>query len=242
MDSKPAAMKNCLLPRPQSVLCNLLLLLLFWSTSAEAQVNFETRFPAKELLANWQKAKGPEERLRAAGVLAAHYKFNFKDSLAAVWLQTVREIAEASKQKSLMASALWWIAYLHTYSTLYSESQLGITKVNELLQYAEQNNLPEYKVAAGLFLSELSLHENVSRAERHVSAARQWFDQWKADSIRKDSVKLELYAALAHVYIHKKDGVNTTRYLLIAQDYAEQSRNIALKITAMRHLANFYQE
>src|SRR5688500_10981243 len=108
----------------------LIFLLLFWNLGAQAQVAVESGWYQETVLqANLQRAKSPEEQVRATGVLALHYKWQkLNDSLASLYINKIYDIAKASKQKSLMAAALWWDAYSSSevLLTLHEESQLAI--------------------------------------------------------------------------------------------------------------------
>jgi tetratricopeptide (TPR) repeat protein len=62
------------------------------------------------------------------------------------------------------------------------------------------------------------------------------------NTARKDSLKLEVYYRLTHVYIHKKEGEKAAQNLLEQQTYAQQNDNEALKIQAIDNLAQLYWE
>ena len=70
------------------------------------------------------------------------------------------------------------------------------------------------KIIAYIDLSNYYIHDNLSLAEKNGLEAKILLDNWNIDSVAKDSLKLEVYGTLVHGYIHKKDGVNTSRYLL----------------------------
>ena len=218
------------------------LLALSFITRAQMQAMYEDFYPEKELLAKLQHAKTPAGQLYAAGFLAAHYKRRFRDSLAAVYLKKLYSVARAANDKNLSASALWWDAYSSATYTAYDEYRLGTAKAEKLLRFAKQNNLPQQQVAAHLLLCDLNLHANLGLAEGYGLRAKQLLDNWRMDSTRKDSLKLEACFRLSHVYIHKKDGVNIARYLLAVHDYAEQTRNKALYQQAVWILAYLYWE
>jgi hypothetical protein len=124
-------MKNCLLyilrSASQNSLCAVLLL---FSLSVDAQVDYEIIYPEKELLASLQEAKTPEEQVRAAGFLALHYKWNLKDSLSAVYMNHVHRTANASGDIGINASALWWEAFALAKGTLYAEYEKALVHTN----------------------------------------------------------------------------------------------------------------
>src|SRR5204862_180375 len=67
-------------------------------------------------------------------------------------------------------------------------------------------------------------------------------NEWKIDSIGKDSLKLEIWKQLAHVYVHKRDGIKVITYLLPLQDYAMKERDLLLKEQALDGLTGMYDE
>ncbi|MBL0067917.1 MAG: hypothetical protein IPP39_05315 [Chitinophagaceae bacterium] len=54
-------------------------------------------------------------------------------------------------------------------------------------------------------LASINIHINLAIAEKNTDRKTLW-EGWK-DSASKDSLKIEVFKQLAHVYIHKKDGV-----------------------------------
>ncbi len=208
------------------------ILLLFQACIAKAQIGLEDFYPEKDLKAILLKAKKPAEKLDAAGMLATHYKTIFKDSLAALYLDNVNKIAAAGNDVKLEARAMWW-------DNRYEEDT---TKVNKLLQFARQNKLARDEIIARLDLAEYYIHNQLSVAGQNALEASALLNKWKTDTTQKDSVKLTVYEVLTHVYIHKKDGVNSARYLLLLQDYARQDTNESLKIQAMDILGWMYFE
>ena len=201
-------------------------------TKANSQIGFEEYYSEKDLLSFLQKAKTHPEQLDAAGVLAVNYKRVFKDSLASVYLTKVYTIAQNSKDPKLMARAMWW-------DNRYKSDTLKSIK---LLQFARQNSLIEEKIAAFMDLSDYYIHDNLSLAEKNALDAKSLLHDWKADSLTKDSLKLEVYSRLVHAYVHKRDGVNTSRYLLPLLDYARQEKNESLQILAIGIIAQMYGE
>jgi signal transduction histidine kinase len=200
--------------------------------NAKSQVGFEEYYSEKYLLANLQKAKDVSEQLDCSGILAVNYKRVFKDSLAAIYLAKAYKIAADSKDVKLMARAIWW-------DNRYDGDTI---KVIKHLRYAQQNNLKSDEVIAYINLTDYYIHDNLALAEKNGLNAKNLLESWKADSVTKDSLKVEVFGVLAHAYIHKKDGVNTSRYLLPLLDYARQDRNELLKILAMTIVAQMYSE
>jgi len=201
-------------------------------TGANSQVGYEEYYSEKDLLSNLQKAKSAAEQIDAAGVLAVNYKRSFKDSLASFYLTQASTVAQNSKDPKLIARAIWW-------DNRYESDTLKSIK---LLQFARQNNLTEEKIVAYMDLSNYYIHANLSFAEKRALDAKSVLENWKIDSIAKDSLKLEIYNRLVHTYVHKKDGINTSRYLLPLFDYARQNRNESLQILAISIIAQMYGE
>ena len=201
-------------------------------TRANSQVGFEEYYSEKILLTNLQKAKSVAEQLDAAGMLAVNYKRVFKDSLASIYLTQAYRVAENSKDQKLIARAIWW-------DNRYESDTLKSIK---LLQIGLQNNFTEEKIVAHMELSDYYIHGSLLLAEKNALGAKNLLDNWKTDSVAKDSLKLEVYNRLVHAYVHKKDGVNTSRYLLPLLDYARQDKNESLQIQAIGIIAQMYGE
>ena len=91
-------------------------------------------------------------------------------------------------------------------------------------------------------LASINIHINLAIAEKNILTAKTLWEGWKKDSASKDSLKIEVFKQLAHVYIHKKDGVKTVSYLLPLQDYANQDLNLSIKEAALIGLAGMYNE
>ena len=198
---------------------------------AKAQIGYEDYYSEEDLLTNLQKAKKPSDQLDATGVLAVHYKGLTKDSLAAIYLSKTYQIAKSSNDVRLLARAIWWD----------NRYEGDTSKANQLLQLAAQNNLLEEKIIAYGLLAEYYIHYKLQPAEKNALAAKALLENWKKDTTRKDSLKLVIYNTLAHVYIHKDDGVNASQYLLALQDYTN-NKNESLKIQAINILGDMYFE
>ncbi len=217
-------------------------ILVFFFYTAKAQVFYPTFYPEKELLISFKQAKTPAEQMDAAGVLALHYKSKFQDSLSSVYVQLVSHIAGVANDQKLSAKALWWDAQVSAGSTAYEETKQVIAKANNLLNFAIKKNLYPEAIAAKILLSDINIHKGLKLSEQYALDAKQLLDDWNIDSTRKDSLKLEVYYRLAHVYIHKKEGEKAAQNLLEQQNYAQQDRNEALKIQAVNNLAQLYWE
>jgi hypothetical protein len=205
-------------------------------------VFYPTFYPEKELLTGFQHAKTPVERMDAAGVLALHYRSKFQDSLSSVYLHILYRVAGVANDQKLVAKALWWDAQVSAGSTAYDETKQAIAKANSLLHFAIKKHLYAESIAAKLLLADINIHKGLKLSEQYALDAKDLLDDWNIDSTRKDSLKLEVYYRLAHVYIHKKEGEKAAQNMLEQQNYTQQNRNEALKIQAVNNLAQLYQE
>jgi signal transduction histidine kinase len=209
-----------------------ILIFVFISLSANAQVGFEQYYAEKQLLGILQQAKTNWDQLQAYGMLAVHYKQTNKDSLAKVYLGKVKSMAADGKDVKLKAKSLWWDNYYES----------DTMKAQRYIDWATSNNLIEDKIVGYVELASINIHINLAVAEQNILTAKTLWDGWKKDSASKDSLKIEVFKQLAHVYIHKKDGVKTVSYLLPLQDYATQDRNLLIKESALNGLAGMYNE
>ena len=91
-------------------------------------------------------------------------------------------------------------------------------------------------------LIDITIHDNLPLAQQFCLTAERLLADWKKDTIDKDSVSVETYGRLAHTYIHLKDGIKTTIFLQILQDYTLTAKNESLKIIAADLLAEMYFE
>jgi signal transduction histidine kinase len=204
----------------------------FSSLTAMAQRDREQFYSEKQLLAILQQARTSEDQLEAYGLLAKHYDNTFKDSLAKVYLEKLKAVFANTKNIKLKARGLWWDNY---YAA-------DTTKAQRYIDWATKNNLVEDKITGYVELTRVTIHINLVLAEQNILTAKKLWDEWKADSISKDSLKLEVLQQLAHVYIHKRDGIRAVNYILPLQDYANQERNLALKELALDFIVNMYFE
>jgi signal transduction histidine kinase len=205
---------------------------IFISLGAKSQVGFEQYYAEKQLLTILQQAKTNWDQLEAYGMLAMHYQHTNKDSLAKVYLSKVKEIAADGKDVKLKARSLWWDDY-------YEPDTI---KAQRYIDWATSNNLIEDRIVGYVVLASINIHINLAVAEQNILTAKTLWEGWKKDSASKDSLKIEVFKQLAHVYIHKKDGVKTVSYLLPLQDYASQDRNLSIKESALIGLAGMYNE
>ena len=211
----------------------LLLPLLFaMAFHAHAQVGYENFYSEKDLQTVLQHANTVAGQLDATGSLAVYYKQLYNDSLAAIYLKKVYSIAENSKDPQLMARALWWDNYYDG----------NIEKATRYLKYAEQHDLLKEEIAAHLSLNDIYIHTDVALAEQNAVSAKRELDSWRNDTLGKDSMMLQVNYAFAHTYIHKNDGVKTFQHFLVFQDYAEQTKNMSLRIQAIESLGGLYFE
>jgi signal transduction histidine kinase len=204
----------------------------FVSLTAQSQIGYEQFYSEKQLTAILQQAKTDMEQLDAYGMLAMHYKNAYRDSLANTYLEKVKAISADPKNVKLKARGLWWDNY-------YDPDTI---KAKRYIDWATNNDLIEDKIAGYVELTRVNIHINLLKAEENILNAKKLWDNWKVDSISKDSLKLEIFQQLAHVFIHKRDGVKAVNYLLPLQDYANQDRNLALKVLALDFIANMYFE
>ncbi len=217
------------------------ILVFFCTCTAKAQVFYPTFYPEKELLTSFQHAKTPAEQMDAAGVLALHYRSKFQDSLSSVYLHLVYRVASVTNDQKLLAKELWWNAQVSACGA-YDETKQAIAKANSLLHFAIKKHLYPEAITAKLLLSDINIYKGLKLSEQYALDAKQLLDDWNIDSTKKDSVKLEVYYRLAHVYIHKKEGEKAAQNLLEQQNYAQQNTNEALKIQAVNNLAQLYWE
>ena len=218
------------------------ILIFFCSGTAKAQVFYPTFYPEQELLASYQQAKTEGEQMDAAGILALHYRSKFQDSLSSVYLQHVHRVASVANNPKLSAKVLWWDALVSSGNTAYDETKQAVAKANSLLDFAIKKHLYPEAIAAKLLLADINIHKGLKLSEQHALDAKRLLEEWNIDAARKDSLKLEVYYRLAHVYIHKKEGENAAQNLLEQQTYAQQNNNEALKIQAVNNLAQLYWE
>ena len=209
--------------------------------TAKAQVFYPTFYPEKELLSSYRLAKTSSEQMDGAGVLALHYRSKFQDSLASVYLHLMYRIANEADDQKLLAKALWWDAQVCACGA-QDETRQAIAKANGLLHFAMKKHLYPEAITAKLLLSDINIYKGLKYSEQYALDAKQLLDEWNIDSTKKDSLKLEVYYRLAHVYIHKKEGEKAAQNLLEQQNYAQQNENEALKIQAINNLAQLYWE
>ena len=176
-----------------------------------------------------------------AGVLALHYRSKFEDSLSSVYLNLVSRIASQKNDPKLVAKSLWWDAQVWACGA-NDETKQAIAKANSLLNFALKRQLYPEAITAKLLLADINIYKGLKLSEQYALDAKKLLDDWHIDSTLKDSVKLEVYYRLAHVYIHKKEGEKAAQNLLEQQNYAQQNGNEALKIQAVNNLAQLYWE
>lgn len=193
------------------------------------------------MLASFQHAKTPAQQMDAAGVLALHYKSKFQDSLSSVYLHLLSNFSIASGDQKPLAKALWWDAQVCGCGA-YDETKQAISKANSLLQFGLKKHLYPEAITAKLLLADINIYKGLQLSEQFALDANQLLNEWNIDTSKKDSLKLEVYYRLAHVYIHKKEGEKAARIMLEQQNYAQQNGNEALKIQAINNLAQLYWE
>ena len=220
---------------------HLILVLFVLAIQANAQFEIEDYYPPTQLQKNLELAKTPKEKMFALGVLGRYYcKLGF-DSLVPGYLQQIKDIGSISMDKEMEAEALWWEAYIDFEPVRQEVDNSHINKTETLLSFAEKNNLDYYKILASRSLAEIYIHKNLERAEHFALASNLHLGNLKPGFL-KDSLEVEINGTFAHVYIHKKDGVNAARHLLKVKDKAEQDKFIAIKVAALKILASMYSE
>ena len=205
---------------------------LLFTLDAYTQLGFEPFYRDTELIALLQQAKTPEDQLEANGYLASNYKAKGKDSLAKTYLEKIRAIAAGSANIKIKSRALWWDNYYEP----------DTNKARRFIDFAVKNNLVEDRIVGHIELTRVYIHINLDDAEKNALTAKRLWDEWRTDSVHKDSVKLEVLKQLAHVYIHRRDGIKAVGYLLPLQDYASQDKNEMLKEVALNGIAMMYYE
>src|SRR5436190_2234999 len=205
---------------------------IFLSLIARSQIRFELYYSEKQLTVILQQAKTNWDKMNAQGMLASYYKLSNKDSLALSYLKKLKSVAEGSKDVKLKARALWWDNYYDS----------DTTKAKRYIDFANKNNLIEDEIAGYVELTRINIHIKLDVAEQNALMAKKLWNEWKIDSIGKDSLKLEIWKQLAHVYVHKRDGIKVITYLLPLQDYAMQERDLLLKEQALDGLTGMYDE
>jgi len=220
---------------------SIVVFIFFYSFQVKAQVFYPAFYPEKELLTNFQHAKTSAEQADAAGILALHYKSKFQDSLSSVYLHLLSNLSIETGGHQPLAKALWWDAQVCACGA-YDETKQAIAKANSLLVFALKKQLYPEAITAKLLLADINIYKGLKLSEQFALEANQLLNEWKKDTSTKDSLKLEVYYRLAHVYIHKKEGEKAAQVMLEQQNYAEQNGNIELKIHAINNLAQLYWE
>ena len=207
-------------------------LILYVALEAQAQIGYEDFYSERELQKLLQNAKTITAQLDATGSLAVYYRKHFKDSLANLFIKKVSGFVKDSSNVQMVARSLWWNVYFES----------NTEKVTNYLKYAEKHGLLKDKISAYLSLSDINIHQDLSLAEQSALAAQTVLGDWKKDTVGKDSVRVEIYYRFTHAYIHKKDGIKTSRFLRLLQDYATNGQHESLRMLAMESLWGLYFE
>jgi signal transduction histidine kinase len=197
-----------------------------------AQIGFEEFYTEAQLKTYLTTARTETEKADGLGMLAVHYQSNKKDSLANESLKQLRKLVANSNDVKVKSRVLWWENYFEPDTAL----------AGKYLDWAIRNHLKEEEIIGQVELARVLIHINQNLAEQHALLAWKTWNEWKADSIVKDSSKLQVLEQLAHVYVHKKDGRKAVNNILLLQDYASQDRNIPLKEIALNAVAGMYFE
>ena len=220
----------------------LLFISLLFAVVVRAQIGYEDFYSVKQLESNLRQAKTAMEQIDAAGILAVRYKFLWNDSLKELYLKQVFTIAENAKDIKAMGRALWWDLYYESSVFGDWDYKTSEEKANKLFQFAEQHQLLKERISGNLLLADIKIHQDISAAEQYSLRAKDLLDQWRQDTLEKDSLRLQLYYRLAHLYIHLKEGVKTSTALKVLLEYSLQDKNKSLKIQAYDALAQMYFE
>ena len=204
-----------------------LILSLFSTLTTKAQLDWEGFYSDKNLTTILQQAKSPKERIYALGLLAS--KTSAVDSI----IQEIYSIAEKTGDQRLKASAFWWDAKRHDGDTV---------KVMKLFQFAQQNDLVNFRIAADVLMADYHTHHLLDIALQYANDANSLLEGWKTSKQEKDSIKIDVYRRLAHIYVHKRDWINVARYLLQLRNYAELDENEGIRMQAVGVLSDMYSE
>ncbi|HEU5165848.1 MAG TPA: ATP-binding protein [Chitinophagaceae bacterium] len=210
----------------------LFFLFLLVALKVSAQVGYEDFYSEKDLQKILQNAKTITEQMDATGSLAVYYKRHFKDSLADLFIKKIPGFIKDSNDHQLVARSLGWDVSFESNKE----------KAELYLQYAEKYNLLQDKISAYLTLSDVNIHQDLFLAEQNALDAQTVLGDWKKDTLGKDSVRVEIYYRFAHAYIHKKDGIKTSQFLQLMQDYATNGNYESLRMQAVGSLWSLYFE
>ena len=202
-----------------------------------SQFGYEEFYPESYWDAKFKQAATNTERINAAGELALFHMYLYRDSLSKIYLDSAYQTAAASQEPELIILAKWWDTYAHHESRTYDQLHYVTNAARDLLTYAERHNFPEYKIAAHNILSDINIHDDLKESENHAILAGLYIDE-----VPDDSLKIEVYYRLAHLFIHKKDYVSSSRYLLKMLTYAEQENNHSTRLQAQDKMAELCVE
>jgi signal transduction histidine kinase len=205
----------------------LLVLFALSALTAQCQLGWEDFFSEDHFRNVYQQAKNPKEKILALGLLAK--KGLPKDSIT----KEIYAVANKTNKKELKAMALWWDAKLHGNDT---------TRMIKLSQFAEQNQLLTYKIAAELMLADFYLYKSVQRSLSYGLTADSLVRKMKGGTKETDSLTIEICHRIAHAYIHNEDAINTAKYLLPLWNYAKRNSDESTRIHAVDVLSSMYRE
>jgi signal transduction histidine kinase len=209
-----------------------LIFCLFISIISKSQIGFEEYYTTRQLTNLLQHATTEKDKLEAYALLAVHFKTSGKDSMARAYMDKTRSVTGENSAPKIKARLLWWENYYKG----------DTNKARKYIVYAHSNKLFEEEISGYVEIARHYIHINLDKAEQHILIAKKLLDEWKVDSVTKDSIKLQVFKQLSHVFIHKKDGIKIVNYLLPLQDYAKQDRNLMLKEEALIGLFEMYNE
>ena len=205
----------------------LMILLMLSSLAAKCQLGWEDFYSEKDFRAMLHQAKNPKEKMYALGLLTR--KGLSLDSI----IREINLITARTNDKSLKASALWWESKLHEDDT---------TRMLQLFQFSEQNQLETFKIAAYFLLADYYIHHSQRRSLYYAMRADSLLEKMHERTKETDSLKIEALRCIAHAYIHRRDGVNAARYILPLRNYAERNNDEHTRTHAMEVLADMYSE
>jgi signal transduction histidine kinase len=152
-----------------------------------------------------------------------------RDSIA----KDIYKIAEKQNDKNLKAAAIWWDAMIHYGDTV---------TIMKLLQFATEQNLPTYQIAANLAMADYHIHHKLELSNYYATKADSILNSAHKEYLNKDSLRIEILHRFSHFFIHRGQGLNTARYLVQLRNYGEREETDALKIQALEKLIGMYLE
>ena len=198
------------------------------SIKAKSQLGWEEFYSESYFRIMLQQAKNQNEKINALGFLGK--KGLPSDSI----MKEIFAIADRANEKELKALALLWGARIHDDDT---------TRMHKLFQFAVQKQLIPYQITADLLLAEYYIHKGRARRSLFFAiAADSLLENLQGTKRERDSLKINVYRAIAHAYIYIGDAINTAKYLLSLRNYAESDKDEPIKMQAVEAIEDMYAE